>query len=288
VFFSYSTALVNQVYVGTFSSVSGANATNCPAGRVLHETGKKLFPGANSGVNDYMVSVYDPISMLTGFINPNQPFFSLMNTDRANFFLDGPNGTGTGLTASARANALYTRGDILAGGRMDISGNAIIYGNELVKGSQSTIGALDVGGSETIKGSVTSLSTINAVSSIVSSQGQVRVNATTGYVSNNNSAVVIDPTLSQVFQITFTGTVGGFTGITSSKESQVTGGVIYILVYNSTGSNTIIDFDTNFRTENVGAGAGRYTILAGTTSTFCFVCDGTNFYQIAQAARSVT
>jgi len=158
VIFSYSTALVNQVYVGTFSSVSGANATNCPAGRVLHETGKKLFPGANSGVNDYMVSVYDPISMLTGFINPNQPIFSLMNTDRANFLLDGPSGAGTGLSASARANALYTRGDVLAGGRLDLSGNALIYGsvstvgNHYIGGNLSTIGNDFVGGNQSTIG----------------------------------------------------------------------------------------------------------------------------------------
>jgi hypothetical protein len=127
--FSYSTAQVNGTYVGTLAVLAAATAANCPQGRTLHETGKKLFPGANNGVNDYLVSVYDPLSMLTGFINPNDTVFSLMNTDRANFFLDGPNGTGTGLSAPARANPLYTRGDILAGGRLDISGNALIYGN---------------------------------------------------------------------------------------------------------------------------------------------------------------
>ena len=145
VIYSYSTALVNNVYVGTLSVLSTATPTNCPAGRVLHETGKKLFPGANPNVSDYLVSVYDPISMLTGFINPNQPIFSLMNTDRANFLLDGPSGTGTGLSASARANALYTRGDVLAGGRMDLSGNALIYGN------MSTLGSLSVGGTVNFK-----------------------------------------------------------------------------------------------------------------------------------------
>jgi hypothetical protein len=127
--YSYSTALVNGTYVGTLAVLPAATAANCPQGRTLHETGKKLFPGANNGVNDYLVSVYDPLSMLTGFINPNDTVFSLMNTDRANFFLDGTNGTGTGLSAPARANALYTRGDILAGGRLDISGNTLIYGN---------------------------------------------------------------------------------------------------------------------------------------------------------------
>ena len=157
VFFTYSTSFNGANYVGTFGSVTGATATTCPAGRILHETGKKLFPGANPGVNDYMVSVYDPFSMLTGYINPNQPFFSLMNTDRANFLLDGPNGAGTGLSASARANALYTRGDVLAGGRLDLSGNAVIYGNistlgnQYVGGNLSTIGSLSVGGTVNFK-----------------------------------------------------------------------------------------------------------------------------------------
>jgi len=126
--FSYSTAQVNGTYVGTLAVLAAATAANCPQGRILHETGKKLYPGANPNINDYLVSVYDPLSMLTGFINPNDTVFSLMNTDRANFFLDGPNGTGTGLSAPARANPLYTRGDILAGGRLDLSGNALIYG----------------------------------------------------------------------------------------------------------------------------------------------------------------
>jgi hypothetical protein len=150
VFFNYSTSFNGVAFVGTFSTVTGATALTCPAGRILHETGKKLFPGANPNVNDYMVSVYDPFSMLTGYINPNQPFFSLMNTDRANFLLDGPNGAGTGITSTARANALFTRGDVLAGGRLDLSGNAVIYGNistlgnQYVGGNLSTIGSLSV------------------------------------------------------------------------------------------------------------------------------------------------
>lgn len=173
VIFSYSTSLVNSVYVGTLSVLSTATAGNCPAGRILHETGKKLFPGANNGVTDYMVSVYDPISMLTGFINPNQPFFSIMNTDRANFLLDGPNGTGSGLSASARANALYTRGDVLAGGRLDISGNAIIYGTLDLTGDAVFGGDLDVAGDALIRGN---LANIRSVSNITDS-GSMAVTA---------------------------------------------------------------------------------------------------------------
>ena len=128
-FFSYAVSFSNNVFTGALSAVTGATATNCPQGSILHETGKKLYPSANPGIGQYMVSVFDPVNMLTGFINPNNPTFSLMNTDRPAYIADSPSGTGTGIVASARANALYTRGDVLAGGRFDLSGNAMIYGN---------------------------------------------------------------------------------------------------------------------------------------------------------------
>jgi len=128
-FFSYAVTFSNNVYTGALSAVTNATAGNCPQGRILHETGKKLYPGANPGIAQYLVSVFDPVSMLTGFINPNNPTFSLMNTDRPAYIADSPSGTGTGVVASARANALYTRGDVLAGGRFDLSGSGLIYGN---------------------------------------------------------------------------------------------------------------------------------------------------------------
>ena len=46
-----------------------ANATNCPAGRVLTETGKQLRPGITPGVTVLMVSVFDEVSMIRGFIH---------------------------------------------------------------------------------------------------------------------------------------------------------------------------------------------------------------------------
>ena len=39
--------------------VLGATAGTCPAGRILKETGRKLFPGVNRGVISPMVAVYD-------------------------------------------------------------------------------------------------------------------------------------------------------------------------------------------------------------------------------------
>lgn len=154
-FFSYAVTFSNYVYTGALSAVTGATAGNCPAGRILHETGKKLYPSANPGIGQYMVSVFDPVSMLTGFINPNNPTFSLMNTDRPAYIADSPSGTGTGVSASARANALYTRGDVLAGGRFDLSGSGLIYGNLSTIGNQTVRGnALFSGNLANVRGAI--------------------------------------------------------------------------------------------------------------------------------------
>jgi len=71
-----------------------ANSSNCPAGRIVYENGRKLNPsngnfgGANDGVTTYMVGVFDAISGLSGFINPNGPFFSINNADKPVYLQD--------------------------------------------------------------------------------------------------------------------------------------------------------------------------------------------------------
>lgn len=284
-FFSYAVTFSNNVYTGALSAVTGANGTNCPQGRILHETGKKLYPSANPGIGQYMVSVFDPVNMLTGFINPNNPTFSLMNTDRPAYIADSPSGTGTGIVASARANALYTRGDVLAGGRFDLSGSGLIYGNlstignQLIAGNLSTIGNQAVGGSENVRGSITSQSTITAAAGVFTTAGQVRVNSTQSLTSAAGASLVINPTLCQVFDITLTPSAGGqTTNVTSSNESLVTGGVIYLIVSNGTGFSTTIDFGANFKTLSGGVS----TVANGQTNTYSFFCNGANFFQISQ------
>jgi hypothetical protein len=76
-FYTYTVSMNLQFRdVGTFTSVNGANATTCPSGRILHATGKKLIPGMDPGVNTLLLSVYDPASFLTGFINPSSATFA--------------------------------------------------------------------------------------------------------------------------------------------------------------------------------------------------------------------
>ena len=84
---------------GSLTTVKGATLSNCPAGRVLRENGKKLYPdqtygnvtyaGPNPGVKTYMVGVYDSTTLLSGFIDPNSPVFVIYNTDKPYYQADG-------------------------------------------------------------------------------------------------------------------------------------------------------------------------------------------------------
>ena len=136
-FYSYTTSINSAlVTVGTLGAVSGANSTNCPAGRVLRETGRKLYPDANPGISTYLVGVYDPITFLNGFIDPNAQVFQIYNTDKPNYLSDGTEPT---LGTRDLGPSIYTRGNVLGGGDLDISGNAVIGGD-----IQSTSGQIFV------------------------------------------------------------------------------------------------------------------------------------------------
>ena len=82
--------------------VSGASAANCPAGRVLHLNGKKLFPDVNPmntfvgvlAAKKFLVGVYDPISFLSGFVDPTSNTFAKFDQNLPNFFDLGTAGSG--------------------------------------------------------------------------------------------------------------------------------------------------------------------------------------------------
>jgi hypothetical protein len=71
---------------------SSATATQCPAGRVLHANGKKLIPdvnvmnsftaGATVQAKKFMLGVYDPESMLNGYIDPTSTTFAVYDKNR--------------------------------------------------------------------------------------------------------------------------------------------------------------------------------------------------------------
>lgn len=148
--YTYTTTVDPNTFIttGTLSAVTGATALTCPQGRFLYENGKKLFPGAHPGVSTYMVGVFDPVSFLNGFIDPNSEKFTLMNTDKPVDLASSTNTFGTNPTTSVSdlAQPVYTRGDILAGGNGDISGTLVVGGNTTVTNGSVTItnGALNM------------------------------------------------------------------------------------------------------------------------------------------------
>jgi hypothetical protein len=132
-FYSYTTSTDftggQFVTTGSLNTVSGANGTTCPAGRVLRENGKRLYPGVNPGVSSMLVGVFDDKTFLNGFIDPNAKVFQTQNNDIAPTLPDQVDTDCVG--TRDLGNGVYTRGDLRAEGNLDLSGSAII-GDTLV------------------------------------------------------------------------------------------------------------------------------------------------------------
>lgn len=119
--YTYTTALNPTTFrqegrlTAITTSPSGVTltATNCPAGRVLRENGRKLYPGVNPGLavgdtyqgstvgttttNHFWVGVFDAVTGVKGFINPNAPTFSVYNSDKSLEIVDQDETNGTGV-----------------------------------------------------------------------------------------------------------------------------------------------------------------------------------------------
>ena len=90
---------------------------------ILHENGRKLNPadgnfrGANDGAATFMVGVYDPISRLSGFINPNSPLFGLQNSDKPIYLTETtPLGNGVLTNGTIESTQSVTAGTSIVAG----------------------------------------------------------------------------------------------------------------------------------------------------------------------------
>jgi hypothetical protein len=90
-FFSYTVTTGPSpqfVKTGRLRPVRGTTNENCPAGRILRENGKKLYPGVHTGVPIYMVGVFDSESLLSGFIDPNGHQFAPFSGEKPIYMPD--------------------------------------------------------------------------------------------------------------------------------------------------------------------------------------------------------
>jgi hypothetical protein len=80
---SYATTRSQTTFVVT-GSLTAQSGGSYPKGTILHETGKRLFPGANPGVTTMMVGVFnsDVVPALSGFIDPNSKYFTTFSTHK--------------------------------------------------------------------------------------------------------------------------------------------------------------------------------------------------------------
>jgi len=131
--FSNSFLTYNETF-NTLSKVT--NDTNlCPKGRILRENGKKIFPGVNPGIKTYLVGVYDSVTFLKGFIDPNSHCFSLFNPSKP-LYLDtdidsehgsindnNSEGPDLGMPVYTRGNIETIEGRVVAG---DIEGSYVM------------------------------------------------------------------------------------------------------------------------------------------------------------------
>lgn len=116
--FSYTSARdANNVTQYTLAVNPDATVLNCKAGHILKENGRKLVPGANPGVTNYMVGVFDSSSLLNGFIDPNNNLFAVYNTNLPNFITRGVDTlTGVDGTTNDMGPPVYTNGTVNADG----------------------------------------------------------------------------------------------------------------------------------------------------------------------------
>ena len=161
-FYAYTTSVDYNTYItsGALTPVT-TNAALCPQGRTLRETGKKLYPGANPGITQYMVGVYDDQSGLRGFINPNSAVFLLLNDDKPEYLPQGSELAGATFSGVNQGQPVFTHGDINAGGDIDVSGNGRIVGD------------LDVSGHEVVSGYIQSGSYVLAAGNLETSAGSI-------------------------------------------------------------------------------------------------------------------
>jgi hypothetical protein len=154
-FFTYTKTTVLGVTTGSLAVVTG-DAAQCPAGRVLRENGKKLFPGA-PGITTLLIGVIDSVTFLSGFINPDSPVFTPMNTDKPAYLADSTDVTdGTFGDLPNEGPGVYTLGDSHFGRNVDVTGTLDVSGATTLGGKGSPFDFIRFGTIACNPGNITS------------------------------------------------------------------------------------------------------------------------------------
>lgn len=201
-FYQYSVSRSDRppyTTTGVLGLHSSATAPQCPAGRVLHANGKKLIPdvnvmnsftaGATVQAKKFMLGVYDPESMLNGYIDPTSATFAVYDKNRpASDYLLYATGNTT------EATALLGLGG--QGSRLPAK---VLVGNPAttIAAGDSSVGkftALTVGG---IAGGANAiLATVSTTA--VTANSIILLTTNNAYIANTNTSFSISVTIGTI------------------------------------------------------------------------------------------
>lgn len=190
---------------------------DCPAGRILRETGRRLYPGQNPGLNvgdkyngavvgttatqTMWVMVYDVMTGISAFINPNDTVFAVYSADKPLELINPLEGSASVLGAPVISGGLVTAvGQIRSTGTVDLTPSIV-----------SNAVTLDPTAAQFFKVSNTGALTISAASFPVGAVIRVLVRFTTGanvtfgpeFVSAGGNTTILSATGSAGFLFTF-------------------------------------------------------------------------------------
>jgi hypothetical protein len=192
------------VAVSTLPSGAAVSATNCPAGRILREVGRKLYAGVNPGLavgdtysgavvgttdtNKFWVLVYDAQTGLKGFIDPNAPIFTIYNSDKSVEIQDAFENAG-GLPTRL-GQPIFTAGNITTTAGSIIQQRPV---NAVATGAVTLTAAQTVGGVVTQAAAGTQALTLPATADIISAMGSY-VGTTSEFIYINTAAQAVTVT----------------------------------------------------------------------------------------------
>jgi hypothetical protein len=259
--------------VGTLATIPGLTAGLCPAGRILRENGRKLYPGANPGVTQLLVGVYDDHTFTSGFIDPNSDIFAVFSGDKPYFV---GNSSDPVSDLSQNGAPVYTNGLVYAGGELDISGDAFLHSDLRVTGDTLVEGILTVNGNTLLKSDLIVRGSIDLSGAfLVNSKSQVlTVNGTTSYAFASNLGVF--------YKFSMAPSAGSQTQTLAASSFLPANSIVYMEFINTTNNATTVAFGTGFNVvgslslaANGGSGTRAYT--------FGFICNGSSFSEISRS-----
>ena len=289
--------------VGDLLAVTGADASTCPAGRVLKEVGRKLYPGVDAGVSTYLVKVYDDVTFLSGFIDPNSPVFAVYNTDKPNTAGGPPLSEGIDPTGGLddAGPPVYTNGSVQTNEFLSTGTYATIGTNLTVQGHMQSAAYISTGTSVTAgttvsaNGNVNTGGYVSTTTGLVSASGQNRVALVTNYILDTGTSgaqLNINASLGQVFNIFISSTNGvkntncsvnatpDGTNRASGSLSTLSGAQIYTIFRNTCGASNNVTLGSQVRESTAGnINLPIYSNAGNNVCTVGWICDGVSFFE---------